>query len=227
MSDSLWPHGLQHARLPWSSLSPGVCSDSCPLSRWCHSTISSSVSPFSFCLQSFPASGSFPMNSLFKSGGQSIGASASAPVLPMNIQGWFPLELTDLISLLSKGLLRVFSDFWPRVPLTASSFWPVPAVGKIVTTFHHLTALVAPKSTMWGPNGDLGMPVGASARGKEDSFGEAEYTAINSLFDQINSCLDHLEKNDHLPCLPPGTAWIQLADTPWVPAAAWRDPQWC
>ena len=87
VSDSLQPHGLQHARLPCSSPSPRVCSNSCPSSRWCHPNISSSVVPFSPCLQSFPASGPFPMNQFFASGGQSIGASASASVLPMNIQG--------------------------------------------------------------------------------------------------------------------------------------------
>ena len=109
MSNSLQPHGLQHARLTCPSLATGVCSNSCPLSRWCHPTISSSVALF-FCLQSFPALGSFPRSWLFASGGQSIGASASASVLPMNIQGWFPLGLTGLISLLSKGLSRVFSS---------------------------------------------------------------------------------------------------------------------
>ena len=86
VSNSLWPQGLQHARLPCPSPSPGACSNSCPLSQWCHPIISSSVTPLSSCPQSFPASGSFP----FASGGQSIGASASASVLPMNIQGWFP-----------------------------------------------------------------------------------------------------------------------------------------
>ena len=110
MSDSLQPHGLQHARLPCPSSSPGACSNSCPLSQWCHPTISSSVIPFASCLQSFPASGSFPMSWLFALGGQSIGASASASVLPMSIQGWFPLGLTGLISLLSKGLSWVFSS---------------------------------------------------------------------------------------------------------------------
>ena len=108
VSDSLWPHGLQHTRLPCPSLSPGVCSDSCPLSRWCHPTISSSVAFFSFCPQCFPASGSFPMSWLFPSGSQSIGASAS--VLPMNIQGWFTLGVTGLISWLSKGLSRVLTS---------------------------------------------------------------------------------------------------------------------
>ena len=107
VSDSLRPHRLQHSRIPCPSLSPGVCSNFCPLSRSCHPTISSSVTPFSFCIQSFPASGSFLMSQLFASGGQSIGASAS--VLPMNIQGWFPLGLTGLISLLSKGLSKVVS----------------------------------------------------------------------------------------------------------------------
>ena len=104
---TLQPHGLQHARLPCPSLSPGVCSNSCPLSQWCHPTISSSVVPFS-CPQSFPASGSFPVSWLFTSGGQSVEASAPASVLPMNIQGWFPLRLTDLISLLSKRFSKVF-----------------------------------------------------------------------------------------------------------------------
>ena len=96
--------------LPCPSPSPGVCSNSCSLSRWCYWTISSSVVSFSSCLQSFPASGSVPMNCLFTSGGQSIGASALASVLPLDIQDWFPLELIGLISLQSKGLLRVFSN---------------------------------------------------------------------------------------------------------------------
>ena len=103
------PHGLQHARLPCPLPTPGVCSNSCPSSQWCHPTISSSVIPFS-CFQCFPASGSFLMSWLLASGSQSIGASASASVLPMNIQSWFPLGLTGLISLLSKGLSRVFSS---------------------------------------------------------------------------------------------------------------------
>ena len=109
MSDPLQPHGLQHTRLLCSSLSPRLCSNSCPLSWWCDPTISFSVTPFSSCPQSFLASGSFPMNQLFTSGGQGIGASSSASVLTMNVQVWFPLRWTDLISLLSKGLSRVFS----------------------------------------------------------------------------------------------------------------------
>ena len=108
-SESLWPHGLQHTRLLCPPLSPRVCSNSCLLSWWCHPTISSSVTPFSWP-QSFPASGSFPMSRLFTSSGQSIGASASASVLPINIQGWFPLGLTGWIFLLSRGLSRVFSS---------------------------------------------------------------------------------------------------------------------
>ena len=109
MSDSLQPHGLQQARPPCPSPTPGVYSDSCPLSQWCHPTISSSVVPFSSCPQSFPASGSFPISQLFTSGGQSIGVSASTSVLPMNIQDWFPLGWTE-ISLQAKGLSRVFSN---------------------------------------------------------------------------------------------------------------------
>ena len=108
MSNSLQLHGLQHARLACPSLSPKVCSSSCPLSQWCHPTISSSVFPFSSCPQSFPASGSFPMSWLFASASQNVGVSAS--VFPMNIQDQFPLGLTGLISLQSKGLSRVFSN---------------------------------------------------------------------------------------------------------------------
>ena len=99
MSSSLWPHGLQHARLPCPSPTPKACSNSCPSSQWCHPTITSRVIPFSSHLQSFPASGSFPMNQFFTSGGQNIGVSASASVLPMTIQDWFPLGWTGWISL--------------------------------------------------------------------------------------------------------------------------------
>ena len=110
MSDSLQPHELQHTRLPSPSLSPWICSNSCPLSWWCHPIISFSVSPLFFCFQSFPTSESCPMSWLFTSGGQSIGASTLASVLPINIQSWFPLGLTDLISFLSKGLSKVFTS---------------------------------------------------------------------------------------------------------------------
>ena len=111
MSGSLWSHGLQCTRLPCPPLSFfRVCSNSCPLSQWCHPTISSSVVPFSFCPQSFPTSGSFPMSQFFASGVQSIGVSASASVLLMNIWDWSPLGWTGWISLQSKGLSRVFSN---------------------------------------------------------------------------------------------------------------------
>ena len=110
MSGSLQSHGLQHTRLPCPSPSPRVYPNSCPLSQWCHPTISSSVVPFSSCPQSLPASGSFPMSQLFAPGGQSIGVSASASVLPMNTQDWSPLGWTGWISLQSKGLARVFSS---------------------------------------------------------------------------------------------------------------------
>ena len=106
MSDSLQPHGLQHIRPPCPSPTPGAYSNSCPLHRWCHPTISSSLVPFSSCLQSFPASGSFPMSQFFASGGQRIGVSASASVLAMNIQDWFSLGLTGWISFQSKGLSK-------------------------------------------------------------------------------------------------------------------------
>ena len=110
VSDSLRPDELQHARPPCPSPTPRVCSDSCPSSQWCHSTTSSSVVPFSSWIQSFLASGSFLVSWFFGSGGQSIGASASTSVLPMNIQDWFLLGLTGFISLQSKGLSRVFSN---------------------------------------------------------------------------------------------------------------------
>ena len=110
VSDSLRAHGLQHARPPCPLPTPGACSNSCPLSQWCHPTISSPDIPFSSLLQSLPASGSFPISLFFTSGGQSIGVSASASVLPVNIQDWFPLGWNSLISLQSKGLSRVFSN---------------------------------------------------------------------------------------------------------------------
>ena len=116
LSDSLQPHGLQHTRLSCPSPTPGACSNSCPLSWWCHPTISSSVVPFS-SLQSFPASGSFLMSQLFPSGAQSFRASTSGSVLPVNIQDWFTFRLTGLIFLLSKGLSRVFSN------TTAQKHW--------------------------------------------------------------------------------------------------------
>ena len=130
--DSLWPHGLQHTRPPCPSPTPGVYPNSCPLSRWCHPTISPSVVPFSSCPQSLPASESLPVSQFFASGGQSIGASAS--VLPMNIQDWFPLGWTGWISLQSKGLSRIFSNttvqkrHWDlggaKISLWDSKAWP-------------------------------------------------------------------------------------------------------
>ena len=110
VSDSLRPHELQHARPPCPSQTPGVYSNSRPSSRWCHPAISSSVIPFSSCPQSFPASGSCPMSQLFVWGGQSIGVSASASILPMNTQDWSPLGWTGWMSLQSKGLSRLFSN---------------------------------------------------------------------------------------------------------------------
>ena len=110
VSGSLWPHRLQYANFPCPSPTPRAYSNSCPLNRWCHPTVSSSVMPFSSCLQSFPASGSFQMSQSFPSGGQSIGVTASTSVLPMNTQDWPPLGWTGWISLQSKGLSRVFSN---------------------------------------------------------------------------------------------------------------------
>ena len=135
MSDSFRSRGIQHARLPCPSPTPRACSNSCPLSRWCHPSISSSVVPFSPCLQSFPASGSFPVSQLFTSGGQSIGVSASVSVLPMNIQDWFPLGWTGWISLRFKELSRVFST--PQVKasiLQHSAFFIVQISHSYMTT---------------------------------------------------------------------------------------------
>ena len=133
--DSLWPYGLQHARLPCPSPTPGVYSNLFPLSQWCHPTISSSVIPFSSCLQSFSASGSFPLSHFFASGGQSIGVSASASVLPMNIQDWFPLGWTDWISLLSKGPSRVHQHHSSKTSiLQLSVFFIVQLPHPYVTT---------------------------------------------------------------------------------------------
>ena len=131
MSDSFSLHELQHNRLPCLSVSPWVCSNSCPLRQWCHQNISPTVIPFFSCLQSFPAPGSFLMSWLFTSGGQSIGASAS--VLPMNIQNWFPLGLMGLISLQSMGLARVFSNTTVQ---KHRFFGAQPFYGPILTTIH-------------------------------------------------------------------------------------------
>ena len=125
ISNSLWPHGLQHTRLPCPSPTPRAYSNSCLSSQWCHPTISSSVIPFSSCLQSSPASGSFPMRQFFTSGGQSIGVSASTSVLPMNFQDGFPLGWTGWISLQSQGLLRVFSNSSKASVLWCSAFFIV------------------------------------------------------------------------------------------------------
>ena len=146
VSDSLRPHGLQHARPPCPWPTPRVCSNSCPLSRWCHPTILSSVVPFSSCLQSFPASGSFPISQFFTSGGQSIRVSASASVLPMNIQDWFPLGFTGFISLQSKELLRVFFN----TAVQSHQFFS--AQPSLWSSFHiHIWLLEKSKLWLYGP----------------------------------------------------------------------------
>ena len=138
LSYSLWPHGLQHSRLPCPSPTPGAYSNSCPLCRWCHLTISSSVIPFSSCLQSFPATGSFQMNRFFTSGDQTTGVSASVSVLPMNTQNWLPLGLTGWISLQPKGLSRVqyhsskASILWYSAFFTVQLSHPYMTTGKTI-----------------------------------------------------------------------------------------------
>ena len=133
MSNSLQPHESQHTRPPCPSQTPGVYSNPCPLSRWCHPAISSSVVPFSSCPQSLPASESFPKSQLFASGGQSIGVSASASVLPMNTQDWSPLRWTGWISLQSKGLSRVFSITTASI-FQCSAFFTVQLSHPYMTT---------------------------------------------------------------------------------------------
>ena len=127
MSNSLWPHGLQYNRLPHPSPTPGVYPNSCPSSRWCHPTISSSAIPFSSCLQSSPASGSFQMSQFFASGGQRIRASASTSILPMNIQDWFPLGWTGWISLQSKGLSSLLQHHSSKASLQISPWFSHPS----------------------------------------------------------------------------------------------------
>ena len=134
MSDSLRPHGLQYTRPPCPSPTPRAHSNSCPSNLRCHPTISSSVIPFSSCLQSFPASGSFQMSQFFAPGGQSIGVSASTSVLPMNIQDWFPLGSTSWISLQSEGLSRVFSNTTVQKHLFLSA---QPFLWSILTSVHN------------------------------------------------------------------------------------------
>ena len=141
VSSSLRPHGLQHARPPCPSPTPRVYSDSCPLSRWCHPAISSSVDPFSSCLQSFPASGSFPMSQFFASGGQSIGVSASALVLPMNIQDWFPLGWTGWISLQSKGLSSLCQHHSSKTSILRHSAFFIVQLSHPYMTLGKTTAL--------------------------------------------------------------------------------------
>ena len=136
MSDSLGPHGLQHTRPPCPSPTPRAYSNLCLLSRWCHPTISSSVVPFSSCLQSFPASGSFPMNQLFAPGGQRIGVSASASVLPVNIHDWFPLGWTGWITKVHPGcctFCELGTNAWRHVSIS----------------YHHTERLHCPTHTPW------------------------------------------------------------------------------
>ena len=148
VSNSFWPHGLQHARFPCPSLSPGAYLNACPLSQWCHLAISSPVIPFSSCLQSFPASGSFPVSQLFASGGQSVGALASASVIPMNIQDWliwscssrdsqesspspqFKSINSSVLSFLYGPILTSIHDYWKNHTLTKWTF-----VGKVSLCF--------------------------------------------------------------------------------------------
>ena len=132
MSSSLQPHGLQHSRFPYPSLTSGVYANSCPLRQWCYLTLSSSVTPFSSCLQSFPASGSFQMSQFFASGGQSIGVSTSTSVLPINMQNWFPLGWSGWISLQSKGLSRVFSN----TTVQKHQFFGAQLYGPTLTSIH-------------------------------------------------------------------------------------------
>ena len=157
VSDSLQPHGLQHASLPCPLLSPGACSNSGPLSWWCHPTISSSVVPFSSCPQSFPASGSFPMSQLFASGSQSIGVSASTSVLPMNTQDWSSLGWTGWISLQSRGLFKSLQHHSSK----ASAFFMVP-LSHSMENHRIMKTVPNPIWGNWAPYLILGGPEGES-----------------------------------------------------------------
>ena len=179
MSDSLSPHGLHHARLPCPSPTPGVCSNSCPSSWWYHPTISSSVIPFSSCLQSFQASQSFLMSRLFATGGQCIRASASSSVLPKNIQHWYLLGLTGFISLQSKGFSRVFSSttVWKHQSFIQPSLFSLCVKS---CRPHHMglplqfgptanICTILPKSFLWSPE-----PALPGTHGKVESWRSQE-----------------------------------------------------
>ena len=149
VSDSLWPSGLQHARPPCPSPTPGACSNSCPFNGDAIQPISSSGVPFSSCLQHFPASGSFPMSQFFASSGQNIGVSASASVFPMNIQDWFPLGLTGWISLQSRGLSRVFSNN----TVQKHQFFSAPLTLWSISHIHHMhltNSIIPTQPHFWG-----------------------------------------------------------------------------
>ena len=145
VSDALWPHELQHARLPCPSQCSGTCSNSCPLSWWCHPTISSLVVPFSSCLQSFPASGSFPMSRLFSSGGQSIGASASASVLPTNIKGW----LYDFWCYKTEFFKDILGIFWGSLKPLSEGLW---SQNHFIIIWKHFSLLSSGHVWMWELN---------------------------------------------------------------------------
>ena len=151
MSKCLQPNGLQHTRLPCPSPSPGACSNSCPLSWWCHPTVSSSVIPFSSCLQSFPASGSFPMSRLFASGRQSIGASTSASVLPVTIQDWFPLGLIDWFDLLAvQGPLKsLFPHHSSKAAVLQHSASFMVLISKVRSVFSQHLMMITCGSKEW------------------------------------------------------------------------------
>ena len=149
MFNSLPPSELKHTRLLCPPLSPRVCSNSYPLSQWCYLFISSSTTPLSFCLQSFPTSGSFPVSWLFASGGQNTGASASASVLPMNIQGWFPLALIGLISLLSKRFSRVFSSTTVRKHQLLDPQLSLWSISMVEINFSQFWRIQSPISSHW------------------------------------------------------------------------------
>ena len=145
VSNSLQAHELQHTRLPCPSQSPGVCSNSCPLNRWCRPTVSSSVAPFSSWCQPFPASGSFSMSWLFTSGGQSIGTSASALVFPKNIQGWFPLGWTGLIPVLGSFCWNMFPSIYHSAPEILLNYY-TSVNNNLLCTYHVPNTALATKT---------------------------------------------------------------------------------
>ena len=190
MSNSLRPYGLQHTRLPCPSPTPGACSNLCPSIQWCHPTISSFVIPFSSCLQSFPASGSFPRSQFFTSGGQNIRVSASASVLPVSIQDWFPLGLTGLISLHQralKSLLQQFSSVAQSCPTLCNTMNAAHEAFLSITNSQSLPKLMSIASVM--PSNHLILCRPLLLLPSPPSFFSSSFSSIRVLSNESTLCI--------------------------------------